>query len=202
MSELMKSDVNIEIVPLTPERTDDYLNFFENTFEGTGEWGHLCYCISWCSAPNFTEQGMEHAEVRREAAIRYIREGVLKGYLAYADGKVVAWCNANDRNMSLNCYGMRCHIFGCEMPADEKRVKSVFCFEVVPNMRGKHIASALLERVIADAKNDEYEYIEAYPVKGTKDVQENFYGHHEFYEKNGFEPFGETENNLVMRKKL
>lgn len=202
MSEMIKSDVKIEIVPLTPERTDDYLSFFENTFDGTGEWGHLCYCISWCSAPNFTEQGMEHAEVRREAAIRYIRDGVLKGYLACADGKVVAWCNANDRNLSLNCYGMRCHIFGCEMPADEKRVKSVFCFEVVPHMRGKHIASALLERVIADAKSDGYEYVEAYPLKGTNGVQENFYGHRAFYEKNGFEPFGETENNLVVRKKL
>ena len=145
---------------------------------------------------------MEHAAVRREGAIRYIRDGVLKGYLAYSNGQVVGWCNANDRNLSLNCYGMRCHIFGCEMPKTAERIKSVFCFEIVPQMRGKHIATALLERVIEDARRDGYEYIEAYPVKGSESVQDNFYGYRAFYEKNGFEVFGEAEKNLVMRKRL
>lgn len=193
---------NITIVPLTPECIADYLIFFETAFANTGEWGHLCYCINWCSKPNYTEEGMEHAEVRREAAVRYIREGVLKGYLAYSNGRVVGWCNANDRNLSLNCYGMRCHIFGCEMPKTDERVKSVFCFEIVPDMRGKHIATALLERVIEDAGRDGYEYIEAYPIKDLESVQDNFYGYRAFYEKNGFDVFGETEKNLVMRKKL
>ena len=44
-------------------------------------------------------------------------------------------------------------------------VKSVFCFTVAPAMRGKHIATALLERVIQDARKEGYDYIESYPNK-------------------------------------
>jgi len=32
------------------------------------------------------------------------------------------------------------------------KTKSVFCFAIVPDMRGKGIATALLERVCEDAK--------------------------------------------------
>lgn len=196
---------SLKIVPLTPEKTNDYLHFFETVLSSdSGEWGYSCYCVSYCGTDNCKAQGFEQADVRRQGAIEYIQDGFLTGYLAYMDGQVVGWCNANDRDASRNCYGLRYLIYGGTVPLieDDKKIKSVFCFEVAPHMRGRHIATALLERVIADAAQDGYAYVEAYPEKEEKDLQHSYAGHKKFYEKMGFAQCGETECRLVMRKKL
>ena len=194
---------HIEIVPLSVERTEDYLAFFETGMAAaSGEWGYRCYCVSFCSKDNRSEQGFENADVRREGAIRYIKEGVLTGYLAYADGQVVGWCNANDRNACLGCYGMHIYCGAATLAADSERVKSVFCFEIVPSMRRKGIATALLRRVMKDAKAAGYACVEAYPEKQAVGDAENYSGPKDFYEKMGFEAWGETETHLIMRKRL
>ena len=100
-------NVHLEIVSLSMERIDDYLYFFETVLSSdSGEQGHRCYCVSYCGTDNCNAQGFEQVDIRRQGAIQCIQDGFLIGYLAYADGQVVGWCNANDRNASLNCYGL------------------------------------------------------------------------------------------------
>ena len=41
--------------------------------------------------------GQNPGPASREVAERQIADGVLRGYLAYADGKSIGWCNSNDR---------------------------------------------------------------------------------------------------------
>ena len=60
---------DFEILPLTPDRLEDFLAFFERAIPET-EWGHRCYCAAFCAKDNTDERGMEKAEVRREAAVR------------------------------------------------------------------------------------------------------------------------------------
>ena len=84
----------------------------------------------------------------------------------------------------------------------KEKIKSVFCFAVAPDCRGKGVARALLERVIEDAKQDGFEYIEAYPNKEETDIYFNYVGPMGLYKKLGFELFAETKWRAVLRKKL
>ncbi len=193
--------LRLTVVPLSPEHLEDFLIFFDSALPEE-EWGYRCYCAAFCGKDNCSEEGMEKPEVRREAAIRYIREGTMRGYLAYADGSVVGWCGANDRNASRRCFGVR-WIIGTELPETEERAVSVFCFEVAPARRRRHVAAALLQRVVDDARISGCAFVEAYPLKEGGDALENYGGHIAFYEKHGFRPVGETQSGrLIVRKRL
>ena len=77
-----------------------------------------------------------------------IASGALRGYLAYADGLCIGWCNANDRaNLPADS------VIGDHLHAPaERRERAVLCFEIATTHRGQGVATALLERVLsADA---------------------------------------------------
>jgi len=42
-------------------------------------------------------------EKRRELAVQYINDDMIRCYMAYHDGKVVGWCNANEKTECLHC---------------------------------------------------------------------------------------------------
>lgn len=194
---------SINIYKLTPERLDDYLYFFENVAHTDNKKWDRCYCVNFCSDNNADiAELLRDPGVRRTYAIKYVNENLLQGYLAYQDGQVVGWCNANDKKDCLGCFGWQIISKGIRTIEESIRVKSVFCFTVAPAMRGKHIATALLERVIQDARKDGYDYIEAYPNKTECDMYYNFVGPIGLYEKFGFSQFGKTDNRLIIRKKL
>ena len=82
------------------------------------------------------------------------------------------------------------------------KTKSIFCFAVAPEMRRKGIATQLLSRVHDDAKNDGFDFLEAYPNKKFLSAEDDFMGTVGMYEKAGFTACYETSDKLVMRKKL
>lgn len=69
-------------------------------------------------------------------------------------------------------------------------------------MRKKGIATALLQRVCDDAKIAGFSYVEAYPVKNTKDCFINYHGYLSMFEKVGFIQYKELENYFIVRKSL
>ena len=195
---------NLNIQKLTPERLNDYLYFFENVAHTDNKGWDRCYCLNYCSDNNI-ELGEEfnNAETRRTYAIKYVTEGKIQGYLAYYNGQHVGWCNANDRNECMNCIGWKYLISTkSELNKEDNKIKSIFCFTVAPKMRGKHVATALMERVIRDAQKEGCDYVEAYPNKEEADMYYSYVGPMGLYKKYGFEECGETEQRLVLRKKL
>lgn len=194
---------NIDICRLTYKQLNDYLYFFENVAHTDNKEWDRCYCVNFCSDNN-TELAdiLRDAGQRRKYAIKYVNEGIIQGYLAYYEGKVIGWCNTNDRANCLQCFGWQIISGNSETIKDRRKVKSVFCFTVAPAMRGRNIATALLEQVIKDAKQDGYDYIESYPNKSESDIYYNFVGPIGLYKKFGFELYGETENRIILRKKL
>ncbi len=198
--------MNIEIHKLTPERLNDFLYFFENVAHTDNKDWDRCYCINYCAAHNnylTAKKKFANPDVRKLSAIDYINKGLMQGYLAYADGNVIGWCNANDRNDCMHCYGWKNHIASKAIDRKSKeKVKSVFCFTVAPDYRGKGVASVMLEKVIADACDNGYQYLEAYPNKQEADMYYSYVGPLKLYEKYGFELYAETKWRLVLRKKL
>ena len=49
-----------------------------------------------------------------------------------------------------------------------KREIAVVCFEIAPEYRGKGIATALLNKVIFDAKTNKYASVVGFPVKRSE----------------------------------
>jgi GNAT superfamily N-acetyltransferase len=78
----------------------------------------------------------------------------------------------------------------------------VVCFEIAPEYRGKGIATALLQRVIDDAKAEGYIAIEGFPVVRTERYKWDNPGPVRLYEKAGFSKVSEKDGRLVMRKEL
>ena len=120
----------------------------------------------------------------------------MQGYLAYYDGKVTGWCNANEKQI----YDSVNFNLPWENPEKNKKIKSIVCFCISPDLRGRGIASQLLEQVCADAAADGYEYVEAYPF--DNDANHNYHGSKSMYDKNGFTDFGKENGYTIVRKYL
>lgn len=193
--------MNIEIKRLTPELPEDYLRFFDVTPHSTTKAEHRCYCVCW-AGDNCDGRDFSTAEKRRIIADDYVRNNIIQGYLAYSDDKVIGWCNANTKSDCYECVSWRrfMHLIKKEEP--DINVKSVFCFAIAPEMRGKGIATMLLRRVCKDAEEDGFDFIEAYPNKEFISTEDDFMGTVSMYEKIGFALCYEAGNKLVMRKKL
>lgn len=195
--------MNIEIRKLTPELVEDYVHFFDTTPHSTNKDEHRCYCVCWCN-DDYKNKDFSTAEKRREIAIEYVKGNNIQGYLAFCDNKVIGWCNANTKSDCFECISW--HMFMQSVDKDESspgiKVKSVFCFAIATEMRGKGIAELLLCRVCEDAKNDGFDYVEAYPNKEFINTEEDFMGPVKLYEKLGFAICYEFDNKYVMRKKF
>ena len=186
-----------EIRRLTPGSRVDYLNFFDNiAFTDHPDWAQ-CYCIHFHWQSKWDD---EPPKSNRDRIIEHINSGGLQGYLVYMDGQVVGWCNANDKkNYAALKYNVNPELWADDK---DKKVKSVVCFLVAPDMRGKGIATKLLDRVCADAEVDGYDFIEAYPSIGNFDMYSAHHGTVPFFEKCGFIISKQHENGLIMRKYL
>jgi ribosomal protein S18 acetylase RimI-like enzyme len=186
--------VAITIKPLSPYLLEGYLTFFDNmVFTENPGWS-ACYCFSF----HFTgTKDQWNKENNRASVIQYIQENKIKGYLAYSDDIPVGWCNANDRKNfeSLSKYYKLTGNSG-------DKVCSIVCFTVNPEYRRRGIAQKLLEQICTDYTDLDYDYLEAYPGKGTLSCEQHYKGPLELYRQNGFRIEKEYKDYFVVRKRL
>lgn len=195
--------MDIEIRKLIPELAEDYVRFFDTTPHDNNVDEHKCYCVCWCN-DDYEGKDLSTVEKRRECALQYVKGNNIQGYLVYSGDTVVGWCNANTKSDCLKCASWR--RFMDYVPLEESntgiKVKSIFCFVIALEMKRKGIATLLLERVCKDALQDGFDFVEAYPYKESSYQSSDFGGHFEMYKKSGFDLSFETEQGLVMRKRL
>lgn len=195
--------MNITVKPLTPELAADYFDFFENR-AFTDNSPYRCYCQIYQMSKEQQKAEFDKADgadigrVSRKIAERQIASGILRGYLAYVDGVSVGWCNANDKaNFPVEpCTGKRFYA-----PA-ETREKAVVCFAIAPEYRGKGVATALLQRVIDDARAEGYVAVEGFPVARAERYEWDCAGPVRLYERVGFVKAAEQDRLWIMRKEL
>ena len=196
--------MTIDIRKLTPADTEDYIRFFDTTPHDDGNPENTCYCVSWCSDDHRKMVEYPSREERSKMAAAYIKSGKLQGYLAYVDGQLAGWCNANTKAECLHCGGWLFsmpQISALQYDQSEK-TKSIYCFLVAPAMKRKGIAKRLLQYVCQDAARSGFDYVEAYPQKDAADVRMHFMGFPGMYEEAGFHVYAETEEKFVMRKRV
>ena len=210
--------MNLTIKPLTESNIADFFDFFDNRAFSDGSPYAPCYCNCFHLTPDEVRvdigeraaafgggfEGMRLA--LRESAERLIKEGVLHGYLAYENGLAIGWCNANDqqnyiRTGSFNP-GKRQEEDYYIVPGEKGKIKSLVCFEIAPEYRGKGIAKALLQRVCKDAKAEGFKLVEVYPQLGEAYSPLDFNGPVMMYQNTGFEEVKRHGKTIVMQKKL
>ena len=124
-----------------------------------------------------------------------LRGGSTFGYLAYVDGRPAGWVNASLRSD----YGL----YRLVDPGgpEPRAVIGVSCFVIAPPFRRHGIASALLDRVIADAPARSAAWIEGYPFNKPNDSDAgHFRGPRSMYEARGFQPIEVRDRYTVMRR--
>ena len=186
----------LRVHPVTHDRIDDWLRFFDHeAFAGNPNWAS-CYCLEPHDPPK-PELPERPWRETRGAMIERLRSGGTFGYLAYVEGRTAGWVNASLRSH----YAPLLRRVNAEGP-EPSSVIGVSCFLVAPPFRRHRIASSLLERVVADAAIRGASWIEGYPHNEPKgpECQHFFRGPRSLYEAHGFEPVEVRERDTVMRR--
>jgi len=138
------------------------LSDLEKLFGANGACGG-CWCQAWR-----IEKGERWPEIKGAKARSRLRKGVrngsIRGMLAYDKSVPVGWCTFGPRHSfpRLNrAPSLRC--------GDPERVWSVPCFFVPRAYRGKGIASELLAGALKEMGRRGVEIAEGYPTKPGKD---------------------------------
>jgi len=179
---------------VTPDRLDDWAQFFDHDgFAGNPDWA-ACYCMVMHvpPSPDLPERAWRW---NRAAIIDRLRSGSTLGYLAYVDGNPAGWVNASLRNT---------YEFFKDVDPQGPAPASVIgisCFVVALPYRRHGVASVLLDRVIADAAGRGASWIEGYPDNKPDDNDAaHFRGSRSMYEARGFAPIEGRGPLTVMRR--
>jgi len=181
----------IEVRPATPDRLDDVLQFFDRDgFAGKPEWA-ACYCV----AHHVGEGGPDWCRNRNRALLaERITAGTTTGFLAYADDKVAAWCNASPRSEFV-------HYTGRDDQEDDK-VGSIVCFVVAPPFRRHGLAAKLLDAACRSFVERGFAVAEAYPNKEPSDDASAYHGPLSMYLDAGFSEVGPLNEHLTVVQKV
>jgi GNAT superfamily N-acetyltransferase len=184
---------SIAVHPVTGDRVDEWLRFMDHDgFAGNPDWAS-CYCLE----PHIPAPPAQPERAWRETRVTVaerLRRGTTFGYLAYVGERPAGWVNASLRSD----YGLF-RLVDPDGP-EPTSVVGVSCFVIAPPFRRHGIASALLDRVIADAPARGAAWIEAYPHnKPEASDAGHFRGPRSMYDARGFEPINVREHDTVMR---
>jgi ribosomal protein S18 acetylase RimI-like enzyme len=185
--------MNIEIRPFTKDLKDDYLSLFDNMIHKENPEWSKCYCNDYHFLGDVETCTLDMSRVM---IIDRIDENELQGYLVFYNGKAIGWCNVNNR---FNYQRLLRDFDLIDNPED--KACSIVCFLIHPDYRRKGISQKIIEKIIDDYSNTDYDYIESYPRKDDPSAS-NFKGPMELYKRNGFKIYKEQETYFVMRKNL
>ena len=128
-TERLPTIANVTVHPVTEDRIDDWLRFFDHeAFAGNPDWA-ACYCLEphVPATPELPERAWRDT---RAAVLSRFRGGTTFGYLAYVDNRSVGWVNASFRSD----YGLF-RLVGVGTP-EPGSVIGVSCFIVAPHSEG------------------------------------------------------------------
>lgn len=187
----------LEIRPLTADSLSDYLDFFDRTaFMDNTMWAG-CYCHFYSFPGTRDEWSLSRSAENRQARAELVRRGRAQGYLAYAGGKVVGWCNAASRSMLPGLD--REEALRIESADD---VGSIVCFVVAAPYRGQGVAKQLLEAACRGLQAQGLSIAEAYPRSEDRSASAAYHGPLSMYLAAGFDLYRDAGDRKIVRKRL
>ena len=188
---------DLSVRRLDPSLLDDWLDFFDReAFADNPDWSG-CYC-QWFHVDHECEEWDARTPAdNRRASIRMIGAGQLRGYLAYADGRPVGWCQAAPRLLIPNITN------DADLAAeDEDEVGSIVCFVVAAAFRKQGVATRLLEAACVGFREEGLRIAEAYPSLTASGDAPNYHGPLALYLRAGFKPHRSLSTVVIVRRGL
>ena len=181
----------IEVHPVTKDRVEDALSFFDHDgFAGNPEWA-ACYCMFF-HREDPDENGNNPWRQNREDLKSRLQAGTTIGYLAYVDGRVGGWCNASLRS----AYPTR------QTGEGDDDVGVVTCFVIAPPYRRHGLAQRLLEAAIEGFRSRGVKRVEAHPPLDPSNDAQGFQGPLPLYLSAGFKEVTRDEKTALVAKEL
>ena len=196
--------MDITVCKLTNNMANDYIDYFDNRAFSDGNIQKGCYCVwhHWTEKHEQERNLMPENERpfrKRDYAKELIERGILNGFVAIHEDKIVGFCNADlkDNYFRLSKENTPNSWIGAR---EGDKIFSIVCFTVEPDMRRKGIAKAMLDCACRYAKENGYDFVEGYPSQGNFSVSDCG-GSVEMYINQGFDII-EIPNGVVARKKF
>jgi len=181
----------IEAFPVTDERINDVLTFFDGpAFADNPAWA-VCYCMELHRDDPAANSSNPWRENRADIASR-LRDGSTLGYLAYADGNPAGWCNAS----------LRRSYPGYRTGDGDDAVGVIACFVIAPTYRKHGVARRLLDAALAGFAERGVRRVEAHPNIAPVNDASQFHGPIELYLQAGFEEVSRGERTALVVKQL
>ena len=188
----------LEIHPLEKQRWKD----LETLFDGRGgSQVRGCWCMYYRRSGRADKPAdTTYAQFNKCALKALVDNGIAPGLIGYRDGRPIAWVSLGPREDYAKL--ARSSVM---KPVDDKPVWSVVCFYTAKEVRGEHLAEAMLKGAIAYARSHGARLIEAYPVdkaaRGSDDSM--WFGAKSMYDRAGFvEVARRKPTRPVVRKAL
>ena len=190
---------------LRPDLYQAFLDFFDNrAFTDENPMGP-CYCNAAIMTSNeldkmIKEFGDDCKGTLRRYAVEQLSDNKIFGYLAFDGDTAAGWCNAGD----MKRYPVSRHQAIPDFARENAHGNtfSIICFAVAPEYRGKGVATALLERAVADAVSKGFAVVEGYVNIKHAGQYWDHTGPAHLYEKFGFTEALKQGDRVVMRKIL
>lgn len=184
-----------DIRPLEPAMLPDFLAFFEgDAFADNPDWG-FCFCQFLHVDHGVVQWSQRTAEQNRSAARDRICARRMQGYLAYVDGKPIAWCNATPRTLM--------EAFADESGPDDAVTGQLGCFVVAKPYRRSGIASALLQAALHGFRQQGLRVAKAMPYENAQTDAQHHFGPLRMFVAAGFERLGtDAQGRVLMQCRL
>ena len=202
----MERPSSLEVVRLVPARGDDYLRFFDHergrAFADNPRWAK-CYCHFYHVPPAIDWPKLD-GDANRKAMAARIAAGEMEGYLAYADGEVCGWMNAQPRHKLQHCFA-RMRIAPPDLDVPPHEAAAIVCFVTAPAARRRGVASALLASALDDLAHRGIRVVDAFPFNappGSEIAADHYHGPLKMFEQAGFERLVRHTDLTVVRKRL
>ena len=170
----------MEIRRLEPELAEVFTSYLsEISFDHEPHWAS-CYCRFYHTVCPQEEWMNRSAERNKAEALDEIRNGNMKGLLAFDEGKCVGWLNANDAGAYSRLYPM------IKEMVEGKKVGCTICFVIHPEYRKQGIATALLKSAVGFFKDDGYDAVLGVPFEMPDEPEKMYRGFPKMFLEQGF----------------
>jgi len=183
----------VNIRPLSADTLPDFLGFFDvDAFADNPKWA-FCYCQFLYVNHNAVQWKSRTLAENRALACDRVSADRMRGYLAWVDGQVVAWCNAAPRTRMIS--------FDDEPDPDADVIGMIGCFVVARPHRRRGLARALLRSACQGFAAQGLTYVQALARRNAASEAEDHFGPLAMYLSEGFAIYREDDDGTVVLRK-